>query len=140
MSSQRKFSQLCPVPKRRRVTVESASSSNVVPKTVGGKTADDWIWEHTLREKPRTPTPPRHMMRDNPRTLSPPPTTADKHLLQEELRRARMGAEIWESRALLAEARALKAEDALQRLATCAACEMCFCCEHRVTLLAKCAA
>ena len=106
----------------------SASSSNVVPKTVGGKKVDDWIWEweweHTMREKSRTPTPPRHMMRDKPRTLSPPPTTADKHLLQEELRKARMDAEIWESRARLAEARALKAEDALQRLAKCAACEM----------------
>ena len=117
-----------------------APSSNVVPKTAGGKQVDGWIWEHTMREKSRTPTPPRHMMRVKPRTLSPPPTTADKHLLQEELRKARMDAEMWESRARLAEARALKAEDALQRLAKCAACEMCFCCEHRVTLLAKCAA
>jgi len=82
-----------------------ASSSTVVPKTVVGKKVDDWIWEHTMREKSRTPTPPRHMMRDKPRTLSPPPTTADKHLLQEELRKARMDAEIWESRTRLAEAR-----------------------------------
>ena len=88
----------------------SASSSNVVPKTVGGIKVDDWKWEHTVREKSRTP--------------SPPPTRADKHLLQEELRKARMDAEIWESRARLAEARALKAENALQRLANSAACEM----------------
>ena len=33
----------------------SASSSNVVPKTVGGKQVDDWIWEHTMREA-RSPT------------------------------------------------------------------------------------
>ena len=110
MSSQRKSFQLCPVSKRHAPPLGpmnslSASSSNVVPKTVGGKQVDDWIWEHTMREKSRTPTPPRHMMRVKSRTLSPPPTTADKHLLQEELRKARMDAEIWESRTRLAEAR-----------------------------------